>query len=351
VNTTGPVSQPRPTIWRVARVVVPAVVAVALVMVLLPRAVGATIADVGAALQTLSRSDLGWLTLLWAAGLLTHSFVLTGALPGLSRRRALTLNLTGSAVSNLLPLGGAAGISLNYTMVRSWRVSVAAFTAFTLVTNAWDVALKLILPAAALLALLAAHAPVLDGLRTLVGSTVLLLSALTSMLAVLLASRRAAVSAASRGVAGIARLARLAGREVDQARVVERVLAVREQMVEVVSDRWAQLSAGMVGYAVLQGLLLWASVAAVGDHLTVTQVLVGYAVDRILTLAVLTPGATGVTEAGTAAALVAVGGAPAAVAAGVLLYRLFTFAIEIPVGGLWLGGWLWLRRRPMRVTG
>ena len=32
-------------------------------------------------------------------------------------------------------------------------------------------------------------------------------------------------------------------------------------------------------------------------------------------------------------------------AAGVLLYRGFTFALEIPVGGVWLGGWLVARRR------
>ena len=51
-----------------------------------------------------------------------HSSVLTASLPGLSHRRALTLNLTGSAVSNLLPGGGAAGalVSLN-------RADVAAF--------------------------------------------------------------------------------------------------------------------------------------------------------------------------------------------------------------------------------
>ena len=68
--------------------------------------------------------------------------------------------------------------------------------------------------------------------------------------------------------------------------------------------------------------------------------LAGFAVDRVLTLVVLTPGAVGFTEAGTAAALTALGGAPAVMAAGVLLYRGFTYALEIPVGGVWLGGWL-----------
>jgi len=301
--------------------------------------------DIRGAFGTLTARELLVLTLLWAAGLLAHSFVLTGALPGLSRRRALTLSLTGSAIANVLPLGGAAGISLNYAMVRRWRLSAAAFAAFTVVTNAWDVALKLILPAAALAALLVTHAPVVDGLRTLVGSTVVVLSILIALLGVVVTRDRAAARVASIWSRAIARAARLVGRRVDPQLLTGGFLDARLRVIGLVAERWAQLSVGMFGYAVLQATLLWACVAAVGDHLSATQVIVGYAVDRILTLAVLTPGAAGITEAGTAAALVAVGGSPTAVAAGVLLYRLFTFAIEIPVGGVWLGGWMWRRRR------
>jgi uncharacterized membrane protein YbhN (UPF0104 family) len=80
----------------------------------------------------------------------------------------------------------------------------------------------------------------------------------------------------------------------------------------------------------------------------VTVVLAAFAVDRIMSMVVLTPGGTGFAEAGTAAALVALGGAPAAMAAGVLLYRGFIFALEIPVGGAWLFGWLWTHRRGLR---
>jgi putative heme transporter len=317
----------------------------ALIIVLLPRAAGVTLAGVRGALDTLTARELFVLSLLWAAGLLVHSFVLTGALPGLSRRRALTLSLTGSAVANMLPFGGAAGMSLNYAMVRSWRLSAAAFAAFTVVTNAWDIALKLILPAAALAALLVTHAPVVDGLRTLVGSTVVVLGVLIALLGIAVSRDRAAAKMASICAGVITRGARLVGRRIDPQLLTERFLDARQRVSGLVAERWAQLSVGMIGYATLQATLLWSCVAAVGDHLSPTQVIVGYAVDRVLTLAVLTPGAAGVTEAGTAAALVAVGGSPTSVAAGVLLYRAFTFAIEIPVGGVWLGGWMWLRRR------
>ena len=72
--------------------------------------------------------------------------------------------------------------------------------------------------------------------------------------------------------------------------------------------------------------------------------LVGFAAERLLTLAGLTPGGAGLVEVGLAGLLVALGGDPVAVVSGVLLYRLFTFGLEIPVGGVSLAAWLWLRR-------
>ena len=64
-----------------------------------------------------------------------HTFVLTAALPRLTHRRALTLSLTGSAVSNLVPMGGALGIGLNYWMTRHWGFSKPAFTSPVIVSS------------------------------------------------------------------------------------------------------------------------------------------------------------------------------------------------------------------------
>ncbi len=129
------------------------------------------------------------------------------------------------------------------------------------------------------------------------------------------------------------------------------LLEFRDRVAEVVGRRWLQLSLGTLGYAVLQAVLLWACLRVVGGPLSVTVVLAAFAVDRIMSMVVLTPGGTGFAEAGAAAALVALGGAPAAMAAGVLLYRGFIFALEIPVGGAWLVGWLWAHRRQVRLRG
>ena len=56
------------------------------------------------ALELVTAPDAVVLVVLWALGLFVYSFVLTGSLAGLSRRRAMTLNLTGSAVTNVLPV-------------------------------------------------------------------------------------------------------------------------------------------------------------------------------------------------------------------------------------------------------
>ena len=72
---------------------------------LVPLVSGAPWLDVGRQLGQVPPAALGLLTVVWAVGLLLHTIALTGGLPGLTHRRALTLSLTGSAVANVLPLG------------------------------------------------------------------------------------------------------------------------------------------------------------------------------------------------------------------------------------------------------
>jgi uncharacterized membrane protein YbhN (UPF0104 family) len=337
--------------WHAVRAVGAVALAALLLGYVFPHVVGITATGVREALGAVSAKEALILACLWAAGLFTHSFVLTGALPGLTRRRALTLNLTGSAVANTLPFGGAAGMSLNYVMIRAWGVETAGFAAFTLVSNAWGILLKLVMPTLAVAALWVSGAHVSHATGWTAAAGLVAAALFLSVAGAALASRRVAQSTAAASARTVAGLARISGRTSDRAQVRETVLSCRDTIAGVIGRSWRQLSVGTLGYGALQAVLLWACLAAVGEHLSPAVVLAGYAVDRVMTLAVLTPGATGFAEAGTAAALIALGGSAAPVAAGVLLYRGFTFAIEIPVGGLWLAGWLLRRRRATRAGG
>ena len=136
--------------WRWGRSLLSIAGVATLLVLVVPLVAGAPWGQVVAALTSVPVLELGGLALLWIAGLYAHTFTLTAALPRLTHRRALALSLTGSAVSNVLPFGGAAGIALNYRMTRTWGFDRPAFAAYTVVTNVWDILVKLCLPALAL---------------------------------------------------------------------------------------------------------------------------------------------------------------------------------------------------------
>lgn len=334
----------RPPGWMTLRSVAVVALAAALFIVGVPMVSGAPWLDVGHQLGLVPAPALGLLAVVWAAGLLLHTITLTGGLPGLTHRRALTLSLTGSAVANVLPLGGAAGIALNYRMVRAWGHERAAFAAYTVVTNICDVLAKLSLPLVALPVAVLTGAHVLGRYTHTAELTTLLLGVGAALVAVAAVSRTitAAIgSAVDRTVGAVLRLL-----HVDrEPRIQQRLLDLQAQCGWLFRNRWHRLTLGMAAYLASLALLLWGCLTVTGTGLAPAAVLVAFATERLLTLAGLTPGGAGIVEAGLAGVLVALGGDPVASVAGVLLYRVFTFFIEIPVGGVGLVAWLWARRR------
>ena len=118
------------------------VVALALLVAVLPRAVDVSWTGLLPVLGSVHWPAVVGLLGVWFLGLYVHAFVLTAAAPSLTHRRAITLNLTGSAVSNVVPLGGAAGVELNRRMMRAWGIDGRAFAGYTFLTNLWDVGLQ-----------------------------------------------------------------------------------------------------------------------------------------------------------------------------------------------------------------
>jgi len=342
--------------WRhAAALVLKVVVGFALVFAIyqkvLPFIVGAPWAAVVEVVSELTKRQVLLLAVIWFSGLWAHTFVLTAAMPRLTHRRALTLSLTGSAVSNLVPMGGALGIGLNYWMSRTWGFSKPAFTLYTLVTNLWDVMAKLSLPAFALAALLLTGDVTHPQLANLAEITMVLLGVLLLLVLTALSSERAAGLFGRMLTPPIQLFYKLvrSGRCIDLS---QSVVEIRQESVGLLRTGWVQLSLGMVAYSALQALLLWSSLHMLGTTLTAPEIFAGYALERVLTLAMITPGGTGFVEAGiTALLVVGFGGDPITTVAGVLIYRAFTFGLEIPVGGAGLAVWLWRRRGRLRAAG
>jgi len=323
----------------------PAVASVAVAALLLgvglPRATGVGWRAATEQLEVLTLPQFVLLIAVWLLGLYAHTFLSTAALPELTHRRALTLNLSGSAVSNLLPFGGALGMSLNYAMIRSWGHAPGSFGAFTALTTMWNVVAKLALPVLAI-GLLATFGELPPGHLALgaVAAGLALLVVLLVVTLSLLSDRVAAATgtAAQRVVVAALRLVR-SRREpaLDRA-----LLDLRARSAGLLRRGWGRMLLGMATYAVLQVTLLWLILHMLGSSLGLVYVFAGFAFGRLLTLLVVTPGGVGIAETGSAALLVALGGDAGLVAAATVLYTAITFALEIPVGGLC--GLLWWRR-------
>ena len=283
--------------------------------------------EVVVTLRQVSPDQVLLLTLIWLGGLAVYSLVLSAALPGLGVPRSLLLNLSGSAVSNVMPLGGAVGTALNWRMVTRWGHSSNAFAAFCLLTNALDVLTKLVLPLVAIAGLVLVEAHVPTTLWAMGGccAAVLVVAVLVEPVV-----RRVSVGA------------RDGGWMVERLREQARDSWLRVQaLLRADAPRLLMASAG---YIAAQVALLDVSLHTVGLHPPLTVVIMAAAIERLGTLLPITPGGTGVAEVGAIAWLIGTGLPSVEVVAGVLLCRIFLVVMEIPVGSALLAGWMWSQR-------
>ncbi|MFL6061334.1 MAG: lysylphosphatidylglycerol synthase domain-containing protein [Marmoricola sp.] len=295
----------------------------------LPHFVGATWPAIGRDLATVPVIVLVGLAGLWFLGLLVHVPVLLAAMPGLGVRQALALNLSGSAVSNVLPVGGPAGMGLGYAMARSWGFPSDRFASYTVATNLWNAVGKFVVS----MLILATAAVLGVGLPSGLGAAVLGATAFISVIAVASGATfrtEAATAAAGRRLDVLRKRVRRSA-EPDAFRTW--LVGSRRELVTTVRSGWTRMTLGVLFYLLLQALLLHACLGAVGARAGFTVVAVAFAIERLISLAPITPGAAGVAELGTVAALHSFGVDPVTAAAGVLLYRTLMFAVEIPVGG------------------
>ena len=330
---------------RVLQVGASAAVLVALLVLVLPKVTGASWQSAMGAMTLVTPGRLAALTGLWLIGLWAYSHVLSASLPGLSKGQGFVLNMVGSGVSNLVPFGGAVGVGVTWAMARQYGFSNSSIGLFSAVTGVWNVLARLALPAAGLGALLVVGANVSGPVLLAAGTGAGLCAVIVLTVVAALVSKRAAgplIMVVTRVCATLARLTHRPAPTELQAKLISQ----RESAVALLKARRGGLVLGMVAYLILQGVLMWACLAAVGSDLGWAEVTAGYACGRMLTTIVITPGGTGFAETGTAAVLIALGGDPAVALAGVLLFSLFTFAFEIPGAAM---AYLWhLRARSWR---
>jgi uncharacterized membrane protein YbhN (UPF0104 family) len=309
-----------------------------------------SMAAVWSAVRSMSTVQIAVLALAAIWNLATYQFCMVSTMPGLTLRQATVSTETTTAVSNTLIGGAAIAVGLTYSMNSSWGFSRNRTSVGLLVSGLWNNFAKLGLPvlALALLALQSRPQPgrLLAGLLGLAG-----LVAGVVALWLLLRSRESAARV-GRGLArAVNALLRLLHRPPVQG-WDRATTKFRDRTVLLLRARWHWISlATLVSHlSLFVVLLLSLRFCGVGaDEVGWLDALVVFAFARLLTAVPFTPGGLGIIEFALIAGLSAAGGDRPAVAAGVLVFRVLTYVLPIPLGVLTYVFWQRNRswRRPL----
>ena len=268
------------------------------------------------------------------------------ALPGLGLRRAATAAQSSATLANVLPAGAALGVGVSFAMFQSWGFTAAAATRTVLVTGLYNNLVKLLLPVTALLALTLEGTPgpglasaAVIGVLSVVASVALLMLVLRSD-----ALARRVGEGMAAALSWLRRLVRLAPvRGWGDAAV-----RFRHGTAELLRTRWHLLTIASLFSHLAPFVVLLASMRVVGvDDVTIAEALGAFAVIRVVSAVPVTPGGLGVVEAGLSGTLIVAGAVSDEAVAAVLVYRILTYLLPIPVGAVTYIAWL---RRP-RVSG
>ncbi len=303
---------------------------------MIPALVGSTWSAIVRLVGAIPLRWLAVLGLVWIAGLIAHTPVLMSSMPRLTSRQALSLNLAGSAVANALPLGGPASVGLTTAMARSWGFGLEELGAFHTVSTLWNGVTRVVFGIVGVAWLLA-----IPGHGPLFGAIAVPLAAVSIGCAVAL-GRDSWSRSFGRALGSVADLADRLRRRPDRAlseRTGAVLVAMRERSLEVIARSWPQMSLAMATYFTLLCVLLDLCLTVTDGPRMLGLVVAAVALERLVTALPITPGGAGVAELGLVGVLTLGGADPTVAVGATMLYRLFTFAMEIPVGLLVAAGW------------
>ncbi|WP_106400231.1 phosphatase PAP2 family protein [Actinocorallia populi] len=279
--------------------------------------------------------EMAGLVALTVAAIAASAGALMAGLPGLRFRDAFAVNVVTTAVSYGLPAGGAAGTALNVTMQRKVGFSLQEIATQALATGVWNLVARLVLPLTAL-GVAVAVSEVPSGVRGAGLLGLVLAVAILGVTAWLFWGTFPAEKLA-RALTRAARI--LPGKPQIEA---EKLQIFRAEVREIVRSRWGSLTVTTLVYHLATFGVLYLSLLAVGvTEAGVIETFAVYAVARQVTAIPLTPGSAGVIELALIGGLGLTGGELTKLAAGVLLFRFFTFLLYLPAGAVTWVWWQW----------
>jgi uncharacterized protein (TIRG00374 family) len=291
--------------------------------------------DVWAAIKTLTPIETWSLVAATIFNLVTYWWANQAALPGLGIGKAAVLTQTTTSVANTLPAGGAVAIGLTYAILDSWGFTGTSVALYVGVTGIWNIFTKLGLPMLALVFLaLSGHLTPTYILAAILG--VIVLSVAVGLFTLLFRSEAFAIRIGN-WLGRVASWFRRLLRKPSVTTWGEGAARFRRDTIALVEHRWFRLSWTTVLSQVALFIVLLMSLRHMGiseQDISTAEAFAVYAFSRLLSAVPITPGGVGVIDLGYIGGLAAFDGAEKAqIVAAVLLFRLLTYGIQIPIGG------------------
>ena len=335
--------------WRkVVRALVSFAVVAAIFVFAIPKF--ASYSDVWPILAGLSAAQIVWLVLAQFLSRAAYWSVYMASLPGLRFWRSAVLIETNSAMASVLPAGGAFAVGVTYEMLGSWGFSNASVTEMIGVSGIWNFGVKLTIPTASVLLLLATG---VKSHQLVVAAAAGLGICLVAGVVIGLVLWKEQVASALGSIAD--RVATWFLRPFRKGPVTSlepALVEIRPQTIEVARTRWFWLTCTSISSQLAAFLVFVLSMRFVGIPTSKASLAVVFAAFTFGMLAgsvPVTPGGLGTADAVYIAVMVA-GGAPSSAAvAGDLVFRTLTYLLPIPVGAItymiWRRKKSWLKPR------
>lgn len=288
--------------------------------------------DAWAQIQGMTPAALALIGVSVLVMLIVYVLPYQAAIPGLPFTPAFVIRQTSFMISNTIPAGGAFGLAIQFAMLSSYSVSVAAATAGIAVTSLWSLFMTLTLPVFGVLAALTTGQVqsqwvwvALAGIAATVVSVVVLWLIL-----------RSEASARKVGDLGNRLLEPLNRRRAQPLDAVGMSMDLRNSTSEVVLGRWRWVTVSNYLVVLAQFSVLWFSIQGVlGDApttLTLAGAFAAFSISRMASMIPVTPGGLGTVDAALIALLTTFGLTNQEAVASTLVWRACSWIPQVSLG-------------------